>query len=118
MRSMLVIDRSEILAKLFGEIFQKRGWEVESCLDRDSAIERLEGSKPYDVVLLSYRVPGSNGMELVGFIRALEHRRATAVVLVTGSETTEQALAAGADEVLLMPINPNALIFAVGKHVC
>src|SRR4029079_9059832 len=75
MRSMLVIDRSEILTKVFGEVFKKRGWEVESCNDRDSAIRRLSGSKRYDAVLLSYRVPGTNGMELVGFIRALEHRR-------------------------------------------
>ena len=118
MRSMLVIDRSETIAKLFAEIFEKRGWDVDTCGDRDSAIERLAGSKPYDTVLLSYRVPGTNGVELVRLIRALEHRRMTAVVMVTSNgETTEQALAAGADEVLLKPVNPNALISAVGKHV-
>lgn len=118
MRSMLVIDRSEIIAKLFSGIFEKRGWDVDTCGDRDSAIERLAGSKPYDIVLLGYRVRGTNGVALVGLIRALEHRRMTAVVMVTNKvETTEQVLAAGADEVLLKPVNPNALIFAVGKHV-
>lgn len=118
MRSMLVIDRSETLAKLFAEIFEKRGWDVDTCGDRDSAIERLAGSKPYETILLSYRVPGTTGVALVGLIRTLEHRRMTAVVMVTGNdETTEEALAAGADEVLLKPVNPNALIFAVGKHV-
>ncbi|MEK6406868.1 MAG: response regulator [Acidobacteriota bacterium] len=117
MKSMLVIDRSETLANLFAEIFEKRGWNVDTCLDRDSAIARLAGNKPYAVILLSYRVPGTNGVELVGLIRSLEHRRMTAVVMVTGrDEVAEDALAAGADEVLLKPVNPSALIFAVGKH--
>lgn len=117
MRSMLVIDRSDIIAKLFAGIFEKRGWEVDTCGHRDPALERLAGNKPYDAVLLSYRVPGTNGVELVGSIRAFEHRRMTAVIMVTGSETAEKALSSGADEVLLMPVNPNALVFAVGKHV-
>ena len=118
MKSMLVIERSEISAKLFAGIFEKRGWEVDACCNRESAIERLAGSKPYDAILLSYRVPGANAVELVGLIRALEHRRMTAVLMmISNGETTEQAFAAGADEVLLKPVNPNALIFAVGKYV-
>ncbi|MEK6322795.1 MAG: response regulator [Acidobacteriota bacterium] len=118
MKSMLVIDGSETIAKLFAEIFDKRGWNVTTCGDRDCAIERLAGDKPYDVILLGYRVPGTNGVQLVRFIRALDHRRMTAVVMVTGSdEVTEEALAAGADEVLLKPVNPNALVSAVDKLV-
>jgi CheY-like chemotaxis protein len=42
----------------------------------------------------------------------------TAVVMVTGNgEVTDQAKAAGADEVLLKPVNPNALVWAVDKQV-
>lgn len=118
MKSMLIVEGSETIAKLFAEIFEKRGWNVATCGDRDSALERLAGNKPYEVILLSYRVPGTNGVQLVRFIRSLDHRRMTAVVMVTGSgEVTEEALAAGADEVLLKPINPNALVLAVDKHV-
>ena len=96
MKSMLIVDGSETIAKLFAEIFEKRGWNVATCGDRDSALERLAGHKPYDVILLSYRVPGTNGVQLIRFIRSLDHRRMTAVVMVTGSdEVTEEALAAG-----------------------
>lgn len=118
MKSMLIIDGSASIARLFAEIFEKRGWSVFTCGDRDCALERLAGSEPYDVVLLSYHVPGTDGVKLVRFIRALDHRLTAAVVMVTGnSAVTEQAKAAGADEVLLKPINPNALVCAVDKHV-
>jgi CheY-like chemotaxis protein len=49
------------------------------------AMNRLAGNERYDVVLLGYRVPGTNGVQLVRFIRALEQRKTTAVVMVTGS---------------------------------
>ena len=42
----------------------------------------------------------------------------TAVVMVTGSgEVTDEAKAAGADEVLVKPVNVSTLILAVDKHV-
>src|SRR5713226_9253397 len=111
MKSMLIIDGSVTVARLFAEIFEKRGWTVATCGDRDCAMQRLAGSEPYDAVLLSYRVQGTDGVKLVRFIRALEHRRTTAVVVVAGNrEVTEQARAAGTDEVLLKPVNPNALV--------
>ena len=113
---MLVIDGSECIAKLFGQMFEKRGWRVDICGDRDSAIDRLAGNKPYDAILLGYRVPGTTGVQLVRLIRSFEHRRQAALVMVTATdEISEEARAEGADEVLLRPINPNALIWAVDK---
>ena len=118
MKSMLIIDASEIIATLFAEIFQRRGWKVAACGDGDRAMDRLVSVEPYDVVLLGYRVPGTNGVQIVRFIRALEHRKTTAVVMVTGSaEVADEALAAGADEVLPKPIDPNSLVRAVEKHL-
>jgi CheY-like chemotaxis protein len=118
MKSILIIDASEIIATLFAEIFQRQGWQVATCEDGDCAMDRLAGVERYDVVLLGYRVPEANGLQLVRFIRALEHRKTTAVVMVTGSaEVTDEALGVGADEVLLKPINPSALVHAAEKHV-
>lgn len=118
MKSLLIIDGSEIITTLFSEIFRRRGWKVATCEDAHSAMDRLVGVERYDVIVLGYRVPGKNGLQLVRFIRALEHRKTTAVIMVTGSaEVTEEALAAGADEVLLKPINPIALVHFVEKHV-
>ena len=115
---MLLIEGSEIITKLFAGIFEKRGWEVVTCDVRGCAVERLSGRAHYDAILVGDRVTGASGVQLVRMIRALDHRRTTAVVVVTGrGEVADEALAAGADEVLIKPINPNALVWAVDKHV-
>ena len=115
---MLIIEGSKRLAKLFAEIFEKRDWNVTTCGDLDCAMEQLGRTKPHDIILLGYRVHGTDGMQLLRFIRALEHLRTTAVVMVTGvgEVTKEEARAAGADQVLFKPVNPNALVSAVDKH--
>ena len=118
MKSMLVIDGSARMARLFAEIFEKRGWGVVTCDDRDSAMEHLAGGKPYDAILVSYRMLGSDVFHLIRLTRSLDHRRRAAVIMVTDNEeVTDEALAAGADEVLLRPINPNALTWVVQKLV-
>lgn len=117
MKSMLIIEGSEIVARLFAEMFEKRGWKVVTCNDRGCAFERLAGNELYDVILVSYHVNGTDGLQLIRLVRALDHLRMTAVVMVTGTrEIVEEALAAGADAVLLKPVNPNALVFTVEKH--
>ena len=65
MKSMLIIDGSTIVARLFVEIFEKRGWKVVVCNDRASAFERLGEDVHYDAILVSQRVPGTNGFSLL-----------------------------------------------------
>jgi len=118
MKSMLIIDTSELIGRLFADIFVSRGWEVTLCADQRSALSRLAGHEPCDAVVLGYHLPAGNGAGLVRFIRSLEHRRTAAVVLVAPDDDSKEAgLAAGADEALIKPVNPNALIWAVDKHV-
>lgn len=117
MKSMLIIEGSEIVARLFTELFEERGWNVVVSNDRGEAFARLGENKPYDVILVSYRVPGTDGLAIIGLIRALEHLRTTAVIMVTGTpDIREDALAAGADAVLSKPVNPEALVWIVEKH--
>lgn len=117
MKSMLIIESSAIVARLFSEMFERRGWNVVVCGDRASAFDRLGAGALYDAILVSCAVPGTNGLQLIGLIRALEHLRTAAVVMITGNKAIkEDALAAGADAVLSKPVNPNALIWIVEKH--
>lgn len=117
MKSMLIID-SATLANLFAEVFQKLGWHVTIANNRESAMSQIAGSEPYDIILLSYRLSGTNGVQITRFIRSLEYRMTTAIVMLTSSgEIIDEAKAAGVDEVLIKPVNVSTLIWAVNKHV-
>lgn len=114
---MLVID-SPTLAKLFATVFEKLGWTVAVCNNRESAMSRIAGSEPYNLILFSYHLTGIDGVQLSRFIRSLEHRMTTAIVMLTSSgEITDEGRATGVDEVLIKPVNVSTLIWAVNKHV-
>jgi len=114
---MLIIDGSEIVSTLFSELFERRGWSVDACSDRQCALERLTGDWPYDAIIAG-RVSETSEVELVGMIRGFDHRRTAAViVMIEPAAAGDEALSAGADEVLLKPINPSTLIWTMDKHV-
>jgi len=86
--------------------------------DANKAAEVLRGNDPFDVILVSYKIRGMDGIELTRLIRSLEHRKDTAVVMVTGRPAIgPQALEAGADEVLTKPVDIYALVDVVSKYV-
>jgi DNA-binding response OmpR family regulator len=117
MKSMLVID-SPTLAKLFAEVFERLGWTVTICNTRDCAMRQVAGSESYNVILLSHHLSGTDGVQLTRFIRSLESSMTTAVVMLTSNGAiTDEAKAAGVDEVLIKPVNVSTLIWAVNKHV-
>ncbi len=96
----------------------KLGWHVAIANNRESAMSQIAGSERYDLILLSYQLAGINGVQLSRFIRSLEHRMTTAIVMLTSNgEITDEAKAAGVDEVLIKPVNVSTLIWAVNKHV-
>lgn len=117
MKSMLIIDGSATITSQYAEVFEKRGWVVTTCADRDSAMRQLVGDELYGVVLLSYQVQGTDGVKLVRFTRALDHRRTTAIVMVTENNyEAEEARWAGADRALVSPVNSNSLIHVVEEQ--
>ena len=118
MTSILIAEGDQDVAKLFAAVFARQNWKVALTAHAKHAIEALRGSECYDVVLVSYDVNGSSGVELTKLVRSLEHRKNTPVVMVTGSgEIDSEALRAGASEVLHKPIDIYRLIAAVGKYV-
>lgn len=117
MKSIFILEDSNATAESLANEFERRGWNVASASDRDRAMALLAGDAIYTVILLGYSVPGGNGVPLIRFIRGLDHRRMTAIVMVTdSSEVIEAALSGGADEVLLEPIDPAALVSLVDRH--
>jgi len=120
MKSLLVICGSETLSRLFSQIFEKRGWTVESCCQYwDTAIARVAGKESFDAVIISDSFKDKSVLEMIKLIRSLRHRRSIALVIVARTESIdrEAAIAAGADEMLVRPFNVNSLTWALERLV-
>jgi CheY-like chemotaxis protein len=107
---MIVDDNPEILA-LYGVLFKRRGYSVLKAEDGASALDMLEQSTP-DLFILDVMMPEINGIELCQRIRALPRHEHTPVIFLSAysnTETVEQTFAAGANDFVRKPIEPQDL---------
>lgn len=105
---VLLVDDSPVNLAVGGKILRALGCEVEAVCEGDYAVElfgrRLE-ERPFDLVLMDLRMPGTGGCEAARGIRALEAQRGAAPVPIVGLSSSgtedlrEDFRGAGMDEV-------------------
>jgi two-component system, cell cycle response regulator len=120
LKSILIVDGDEQVAAMFAEVFTRADWTVTMYSDGQHAAAALRGRAHYDAVLLSSRLAGIRGVDLITLIRALDHRRDVAIVMLTGAidvGVCADALAAGADDVLYKPVDTTSVLDTVNKCV-
>ncbi len=101
--NILVVDDEPSILELLSEYLRARGHTVFTALDGAEAIVVLD-RHALDLVLTDMKMPGIDGLELLGHIR--ERDRFIGAVLMTGYGTIETALRAmksGAQDYLLKP---------------
>jgi len=100
---ILHAEDNPAVAKLLGEMFEREEWRVDLCTDGGSALERLSGEQPYDLLLFDKDLPGLSGLELVLRARSLTNRRRTPIIMLSGEECEAEAWRAGVDDFLRKP---------------
>ena len=113
--SILIVDDDVDACSNLADILGDLGYEVVTANDGPSALNKLR-QKPFDVALLDLRMPGMDGLTLYREIRKL--RAGTVALIVTAyatTETTAEALAAGAWQVLPKPVDFKQLLPLVEK---
>jgi CheY-like chemotaxis protein len=99
---ILVIEDDRVAARLFGSWLTSAGYQVDLATDGTSGLERIAANRP-DGVLLDLLLPGANGWDVLRILRTNRDFSNLPVVVYTNGyikEMVEQALAAGATEVL------------------
>jgi CheY-like chemotaxis protein len=102
---ILLVDDDVDTCQNLSDILTDLGYRVDSAHDGPSALE-LVRKTPYDVALLDLKMPGMDGLELYREIKRLS--AGTVAMLVTAyasHDTAEEALAAGAWQVLSKPVD-------------
>jgi CheY-like chemotaxis protein len=115
--SILVVDDDVDTCRNLSDILTDLGYRVDTAHDGPAALE-LVRRNAYDVALLDYKMPGMDGLTLYREIKRL--RAGTVAIVVTayaGGTTAEEALGAGAWQVLPKPVDFPKLLGLVEEAV-
>ena len=103
---VLIVDDEPLIRWSLSETLTDRGYGVMEAGDGRGAVEALKDTpRPIDVIMLDYRLPDSNSLQLLATIRAMSPR--SSVVLMTAYGTPQlaaEALRLGAFCVVSKPL--------------
>ncbi|MFY7730685.1 MAG: sigma-54-dependent transcriptional regulator [Flavobacterium sp.] len=112
---ILVVDDDTAFCVMLKTFLQKKGFEVVNAFTGAAAKQALDESR-FDVVLTDIRLPDSDGMQILRFIR--EKGLDAAVILMTGYTDIKAAVSAmklGAFDYVGKPINPDEILHLINK---
>jgi two-component system, NtrC family, response regulator HydG len=115
--SILVVDDDVDTCRNLSDILSDLGYRVDIAHDGPSGLALVRRNS-YDVALLDYKMPGMDGLTLYREIKRL--RAGTVAIVVTayaGGTTADEALDAGAWQVLAKPVDFPKLLGLVGEAV-
>lgn len=104
---VFVVEDDPKLNKIITLTLQEN-FEIETCTDGSTAMERLKQIIP-DIVILDLNLPGISGREILEVIRADTRLINTRVILTTADERQAETLTDEADIILLKPVSPTQL---------
>jgi len=113
---ILIAEDDILMIKILEFILKKEGYQVTSCKDGLSAIEKIPILIP-DLIITDIMLPFRSGLEIIGYSK--EHFANTPVIVVSslGEEesTVVEAFNLGADDFVSKPFNPNELLLRVKR---
>jgi two-component system phosphate regulon response regulator PhoB len=101
--SILYAEQAPLVADAVRETLEAEGWRVEVCARGDEALRRLQDGTRFDLLILDFRLPGLDGLELARRARALPRAGRTPIIMFTASEVEGDARRAGIDAYLRKP---------------
>jgi two-component system chemotaxis response regulator CheY len=119
MKRILLVDDSRVTRELIKVYLIAKDVTLVEAVDGQDALEKVRADPP-DLVLADMRMPRLDGAGLCEALRDDPATRAVPVVILTSNgdaDTRRRARSAGAREVLRKPIQPQALLEAVNRHV-
>jgi len=116
---ILIVEDNEKNRKLERDVLQFHGYRTAEAETAEDGIRLARESVPA-LILMDIQLPGMNGMQALGHLRADPLTRAVPVIAVTASAMTQdrqKIMAAGFDGYQSKPINVKEFVVAVRAMV-
>ncbi|MBL8672504.1 MAG: PAS domain S-box protein, partial [Alphaproteobacteria bacterium] len=114
--SIIVVEDDLLDLELLTVTLEAAGYEVLQAKTAGQALQLARRARPA-AITIDVVLPEISGWDLLAALRADSELRGVPVVLVTNVDDRERGRALGADEYLVKPVAPEALVEAVGRHV-
>jgi DNA-binding NtrC family response regulator len=108
-KRVMIVDDQSLVGDVLGQMLRLLGHQPEVFCSADTCLDWLKQDRP-DMAFLDLQMPGTDGVSLLGAIRACGHH--FPVVAITGyasEDLVRRAKANGAAAVVSKPISLNTL---------
>jgi two-component system, chemotaxis family, chemotaxis protein CheY len=113
--TILHVEDNQTVAEAIKETLEVQGWQVDTCADGNTALEKIASDADYDVLLVDYDLPGVNGLELVRRARTLPHRLHIPILVLSATPIESEAREAGAEVFLQKPRGVSLLVESINR---
>lgn len=105
---IMLVDDDLSTVKLLQMLLEMDGFEVLTAPSADDALEQASVDRP-DAFLVDYHLSDSLGEDFVRELRAKAEFATVPIIMTSGLDHTDAALAAGASDFLIKPFEPTEL---------
>ncbi len=114
--NVLLVDDEVAFVETMSKRLTKRDLNIFTAHSGDEALQRLSEKDSIEVVILDVKMPGMDGIETLGKIKA--KHPLTEVIMLTGHATVEtgiEGMKLGAFDYLMKPCDMDQLLKKVGE---
>ena len=111
---LLLVDDAEDIRRMYQDFLESKGVRVVTAADGQAAIEAVGYESP-DAIVLDLAMPKMDGWEVIRHLRKEPWSSRIPIVVLSGLDEKESALAAGANSYLAKPALPKDVLDEVRR---
>lgn len=116
MAKIMLVDDDRTTTSLLQTLLELDGFDVVVVSRGADVMPALEKSAP-DVVLMDYHLTDAHGVDILRQMRASARWHSLPVIMVSGMNMRDEVMAAGANEFLIKPFEPNELPQLFNRYI-
>ena len=119
-KRILIVDDEPVNRRVLENHLRLAGYSIEEANNGQEALNLIENSPPFDLVLLDIMMPGMSGFEVCEQIRTKYLTSELPIVMLTAKNRVSDLVtgfSAGANDYLTKPFSKNELLSRIKTHL-